>query len=147
MLELIGQNGAITGLTQEVAEALTKEQRQGIIFGSKCLLAGWCLYVTLIWCLKACMLFLLGRITINLRQRRLVQLTAWTCGAAYIATIIVILARCTPIHKTWQILPIPSGQYCTQANPMRREENQTLTTAQMRVPRTFPTTMPSSLRT
>ncbi|KAG9252517.1 uncharacterized protein F5Z01DRAFT_675996 [Emericellopsis atlantica] len=108
MLELIGQNGAITGLTQEVAEALSEEQRQGIVFGSKCLLAGWCLYVTLIWCLKACMLFLLGRITTNLNQQRFVQLTAWTCGAAYVATIIVILARCAPIHKTWQILPIPS---------------------------------------
>lgn len=58
-----GQHGAITGLTKEVAEALTEEQRSGIVFGSKCLLAGWCLYVTLIWCLKACMLFLLSRIT------------------------------------------------------------------------------------
>lgn len=46
----------------------------------------------------------------NLNQQRFVRITAWTCAAGYVATIIVILTRCTPIHKTWQILPIPSGQ-------------------------------------
>ncbi|RYP05601.1 hypothetical protein DL765_009802 [Monosporascus sp. GIB2] len=99
-----------------IAKALTEEQKREIIIGSKCLLAGWCLYVTLIWCLKACMLFLLNRLTLNLNQKRLVLITAWTCGAAYITTIIVILTRCTPIHRTWQILPLP-GDACSKNIP------------------------------
>lgn len=58
-----GQNGSITGMTDETALALSDEQKRRVIVGSKCLLAGWCLYVTLIWVLKACMLFLYGRLT------------------------------------------------------------------------------------
>lgn len=42
---------------------MSEEQVRRTILGSKCLLAGWCLYVTLIWCLKACMLFLYNRLT------------------------------------------------------------------------------------
>lgn len=52
MLEMIGQHGAITGLTEEVAVALTPEQAARIRIGAKCLLAGWILYTTLIWCRK-----------------------------------------------------------------------------------------------
>ena len=53
MLELIGQNGAITGLTEEAALSLTPEQAKRVVVGSKCLLAGWILYTTLIWCRKS----------------------------------------------------------------------------------------------
>lgn len=58
-----GDNGSITGISDEIALAMTEEQVRRTIIGSKCLLAGWCLYVTLIWCLKACMLFLYNRLT------------------------------------------------------------------------------------
>jgi hypothetical protein len=50
MLELIGRFGSITGMSNEVALELTPEQAQRIVVGSKCLLAGWILYTTLIWC-------------------------------------------------------------------------------------------------
>lgn len=63
MLELIGQHGAIAGLTTETAALLSEDQKRHFEIGSKCLLAGWCLYVTLIWCLKACMLCLFKRLT------------------------------------------------------------------------------------
>ncbi|KAI8255383.1 hypothetical protein K4K58_012227 [Colletotrichum sp. SAR11_239] len=63
MLELIGQYGSITGMTDEIALTLSDKQIERIVVGSKCLLAGWILYVTLIWCLKACMLFLYRRLT------------------------------------------------------------------------------------
>lgn len=42
---------------------LSAEQIAKLEFGSKCLLAGWCCYVTLIWCLKGTMLCFLHRIT------------------------------------------------------------------------------------
>ncbi|EGE81910.2 hypothetical protein BDDG_04853 [Blastomyces dermatitidis ATCC 18188] len=111
MLELIGQYGSTTGINDEIALKLTEEQKRRMVIGTKCLLAGWCLYVTLIWCLKACMLFLFNRLTLNLRQQRAVTITAVTCVLAYIATIIVILTRCYPIQKVWQTYPYP-GDAC-----------------------------------
>ncbi|PGH13413.1 hypothetical protein AJ79_03692 [Helicocarpus griseus UAMH5409] len=111
MLELIGQYGSITGMSDEIAVTLTEEQKHRLVIGSKCLLAGWCLYVTLIWCLKACMLFLYNRLTLNLNQQRAVKMTAVACVLAYISTIIVILTRCYPIQRTWQVYPYP-GDAC-----------------------------------
>ncbi|PGH08929.1 hypothetical protein GX51_00986 [Blastomyces parvus] len=111
MLELIGQYGSTTGINDEIALKLTEEQKRRMVIGTKCLLAGWCLYVTLIWCLKACMLFLFNRLTLNLSQQRAVRVTAVTCVLAYIATIIVILTRCYPIQKVWQVYPYP-GDAC-----------------------------------
>lgn len=53
MLELIGQFGSITGMSDEIAATLTQEQKERIVVGSKCLLAGWIVYTTLIWCRKS----------------------------------------------------------------------------------------------
>jgi hypothetical protein len=50
MLELIGQNGSITGMSNQIASELTSDQSQRIVLGSKYLLAGWILYTTLLWC-------------------------------------------------------------------------------------------------
>ncbi|KAI8312952.1 hypothetical protein K4K61_009340 [Colletotrichum sp. SAR11_59] len=111
MLELIGQYGSITGMTDEIALTLSDKQIERIVVGSKCLLAGWLLYVTLIWCLKACMLFLYRRLTLNLTQRRMVYITACTCVVLYVVTIIVILTRCQPFHANWQVYPYP-GDAC-----------------------------------
>lgn len=80
MLELIGQFGSITGMTDEKALKLTPEQSSRIVIGSKCLLAGWVVYTSLIWSrklqltnltgcwltlspVKACMLFFYSRLT------------------------------------------------------------------------------------
>lgn len=59
----LGQYGSITGMTNAVAVTLSDHQVRRLEIGSKCLLAGWCLYMTLIWCLKGCMLFFLNRLT------------------------------------------------------------------------------------
>ncbi|KAG7055790.1 Kinesin-like protein [Colletotrichum scovillei] len=62
-LSASGRYGSITGMSDAIALTLSDQQKQSIVIGSKCLLAGWVLYVTLIWCLKACMLFLYMRLT------------------------------------------------------------------------------------
>ncbi|CAI6338866.1 unnamed protein product [Periconia digitata] len=111
MLELIGQNGSITGLSDEIALTLTEEQKVKIVYGSKCLLAGWIVYTTLIWCLKACMLFFYCRLTFNLQQKRLVKITGAICVAAYLATITVFLTHCHPLPRLWQVYPYP-GDDC-----------------------------------
>jgi hypothetical protein len=65
MLELIGQFGSITGMSDEIALSLTPEETARIVIGSKCLLAGWILYTTLIWC-RTCDLSLVSRHMSNL---------------------------------------------------------------------------------
>jgi hypothetical protein len=63
MLQMISEHGSITGINDEKALQLTEAEAASIVFGSKCLLAGWCLYVTMIWCMKGCMLFVFHRLT------------------------------------------------------------------------------------
>ncbi|PTB69340.1 hypothetical protein BBK36DRAFT_1111006 [Trichoderma citrinoviride] len=111
MLEMIGQYGTITGLNDETALALTPEERRRLVIGSKCLFAGIALYVTMIWCLKTCMLFLFRRLTLDTRQQRLVHVTALVCLAGYVSTIVVMLTKCLPVRKNWQVYPYP-GDAC-----------------------------------
>ncbi|KAL0766416.1 hypothetical protein CaCOL14_010861 [Colletotrichum acutatum] len=130
MLEMIGRYGSITGMSDAIALTLSDQQKQSIVIGSKCLLAGWVLYVTLIWCLKACMLFLYMRLTydsstspstcgsladvvnrLNLQQQKMVKITAGACVLCYVATVLVIMTKCMPVHRNWQIYPYPGGSF------------------------------------
>jgi hypothetical protein len=63
MLQMISEYGSITGMTDVKAVLLTDDEIRRIEIGSKCLLAGWCLYVTMIFCMKGCMLFVYQRLT------------------------------------------------------------------------------------
>lgn len=58
-----GQWGSIVGMTNEKALLLSDHEKATIVKGAKADIAGWCLYITLIWCLKACMLFFYRRLT------------------------------------------------------------------------------------
>jgi hypothetical protein len=63
MLELIGQSGTNIDVTDEMGANMTAAEIAKREFGSKCLLAGWNFYVTLIFCLKGVMLCLYSRMT------------------------------------------------------------------------------------
>ncbi|KAG5953580.1 hypothetical protein E4U53_004679 [Claviceps sorghi] len=115
MLELIGRWGSIVGMTEAKAAALTNTERTSIINGAKADVAGWCLYITLIWCLKACMLFFYRRLTLVTKQKRLVYVAAVACVCSYLATIGVVLLRCLPFERNWQIWPYP-GDECGSPN-------------------------------
>ncbi|KAG5955523.1 hypothetical protein E4U57_003378 [Claviceps arundinis] len=108
--------GTISNMTDEMALTLTTEEKESIIKGSKLLLVGWCLYITTIWILKACMLFLYGRLTLDLKQRGLVNIAAILCGITYVAAILATLTHCTPLHKKWQVYPYP-GDACAAYVP------------------------------
>ncbi|QUC15877.1 uncharacterized protein UV8b_00118 [Ustilaginoidea virens] len=96
---------------------MTDDEENIIVVSRKCVLVLWCGYVLLIWLLKACMLFLYQRLTLNLKQERLVKITAWICAVAFIAAIAVVLGHCSPIHKKWQITPYP-GDACVLGTPI-----------------------------
>lgn len=53
--------------------------------------------------------FLSNNRRLDLRQRKLVNITAVASIAAYLSTIIVILTKCVPIHRNWQVYPYPGG--------------------------------------
>lgn len=133
MLQMISEYGSITGMTDAKAVLLTDDEIRRIEIGSKCLLAGWCLYVTMIFCMKGCMLFVYQRLTyvaqssfhtlwlasglltslsnrFQLEQQRLVKIASVLTVLAYISTIMVCLTRCMPFHKNWQVYPYPGGK-------------------------------------
>ncbi|KAG5999881.1 hypothetical protein E4U21_006162, partial [Claviceps maximensis] len=103
--------GTIADMANEVAVTLTAERKESIIAGSKCLLAGWCINISLIWTLKACMLFFYGRLTLDLKQRELVNICAIICAVTYLAALLVTFMHCAPLHKKWQVYPYP-GDTC-----------------------------------
>ncbi|KHN96598.1 uncharacterized protein MAM_05541 [Metarhizium album ARSEF 1941] len=116
-LQLIEMHGSLKDVKHRVVLKLSEEEKSSIVFGAKCAVATWCIYVSLIWTLKACMLFLYGRLTLDLKQRQLVKTTAVVCAAAYVATIAVVWLHCTPIRKKWQIHPYP-GDACAKGTPV-----------------------------
>ncbi|KAF3490571.1 uncharacterized protein GIQ15_00088 [Arthroderma uncinatum] len=95
MLELIGRTGTNIGLSDAQRDALTPDEIATLEFGTKCNLAGWLMYTTLIWSLKACMLFFYARLTIGLYKERMVKIAA---------------------IKNWQVTPYP-GDLCTLGVP------------------------------
>ncbi|KAJ4010185.1 hypothetical protein NW752_009368 [Fusarium irregulare] len=96
------------GANMSAAEIAKRE------FGSKCLLAGWNFYVTLIFCLKGVMLCLYDRMTLGLWQRKIVIWTQVGTILAYLSVLAAIWGHCTPVEKNWQIYPNP-GDACTLA--------------------------------
>ncbi|KDB21942.1 hypothetical protein H109_06082 [Trichophyton interdigitale MR816] len=116
MLELIGQTGTNIGLSDAQRAALTPDEIATLEFGTKCNLAGWLMYTTLIWSLKACMLFFYARLTIGLYKERMVKIAAIKCACTYVISMITILTHCRPIEKNWQVNPDP-GDLCTLGIP------------------------------
>ncbi|BCS27973.1 uncharacterized protein APUU_61021S [Aspergillus puulaauensis] len=112
MLELIGQYGTNIGLTDEQRAALSPAEEARLVFGSKCLMAGWTCYVTLIWSLKACMLFFYNRLTLGLTQQKLVKFNALLCACTFVAVIFTIFLHCRPIERHFQVYPDP-GLNCS----------------------------------
>ncbi|KAF4998551.1 hypothetical protein FGRMN_3078 [Fusarium graminum] len=112
MLELIGQSGTNIGVTDEMGAAMSAAEIAKREFGSKCLLAGWNFYVTLIFALKGVMLCFYSRMTLGLWQRKIVIWTQIGTVLAYFGVITAIWGHCTPVQKNWQVYPNP-GDACT----------------------------------
>ncbi|RDW68980.1 uncharacterized protein DSM5745_08740 [Aspergillus mulundensis] len=112
MLELIGQYGTNIGLSDQERASMSPDRTARLVAGSKCLLAGWTCYVTLIWSLKTCMLFFYNRLTLGLVQQKLVKINVVLCGCTYVAVILTIFLHCRPLSKHFQVYPDP-GLNCS----------------------------------
>ncbi|POR36122.1 Uncharacterized protein TPAR_03687 [Tolypocladium paradoxum] len=113
-LELIGQYGTNIGVTGKKTALLTDIEIRRLEFGSKCVLAGWNFYVTLIWTLKGHMLCFYSRIALGLTLQRVVKWTGLACVIAYVGVLGAIWGHCRPVQKNWQVVPYP-GDECTMA--------------------------------
>ncbi|KAF2178938.1 hypothetical protein K469DRAFT_597757 [Zopfia rhizophila CBS 207.26] len=112
ILSLMAIYGSNVGITDQIIASLTPEQIDRMSFGSKLGIPGWLAYISVIWGVKGCFLFLYRRVTLGLWQRHLVKVNSVLCGATYIASVLTILLHCHPLHKYWQVKPNP-GPACT----------------------------------
>ncbi|GLA37342.1 hypothetical protein AnigIFM63309_004255 [Aspergillus niger] len=115
MFKFVFRFGANARLSDEQRASMEEWEIGEREFGAKCLLVSWVVYVTLIWVLKACMLFFYNRLTIGLVQQKFVKVAAGLCLCTYVAAILTILLHCNPVSKMWQIYPNP-GKACTQGS-------------------------------
>ncbi|KAG8668372.1 hypothetical protein FPOAC2_07656 [Fusarium poae] len=113
MCQIITSKGSITGLTNEIASKFTPKEYQSHESGARWLFAAWYIYVSLIWCLKAMMLSLLFRVTKSLPEERLVKQASIFTFICYLITLGVVSGHCWPVHKLWQVYPVPSAD-CSQ---------------------------------
>ncbi|TVY34904.1 hypothetical protein LSUB1_G006825 [Lachnellula subtilissima] len=109
--QIINSFGSFVGLNDQTAEALSNHTAARYKVGSQALFCAWISYVSLIWSLKASLLFFYSRLTLGLWQTKLVKVMAYISFVAYIAVMLELFVHCTPIQKNWQIKPYP-GDKC-----------------------------------
>lgn len=95
---------------------LTPQDIRDRVWGSKCVLVVESMMCAVQWGTKACMLMLYYRLTENLRQRVVVQISAVYCVISYIVMISLYYGYwCRPFKAFWET-PTPNIQCATQTN-------------------------------
>ncbi|KAF2828006.1 hypothetical protein CC86DRAFT_465801 [Ophiobolus disseminans] len=85
---------------------------QHAVRGSKGHVVGWFMYTGLIWTLKGCWTIYYSRMTNGLRKMDMRIKVAWLLnGTTYLAAVCMILFKCWPLNRQWQIYPDP-GNNC-----------------------------------
>ncbi|KAF7193424.1 hypothetical protein HII31_05204 [Pseudocercospora fuligena] len=102
--------GSNVDYTAAQISRLTNDQVGRVVYGSKMQLFAWYTYVTLIWSLKACMLFFFNRLTFGLSQQIFVKVLGVACAVTYLAVLLTISLSCLPIHLNWQVRPLPPSR-------------------------------------
>ncbi|PKS11696.1 hypothetical protein jhhlp_001684 [Lomentospora prolificans] len=106
-----------SGMTDEERAALSPDSDEygWRVLGSKIQVAGWVMYVSVLWIIKASLLTFYVRLTAGLQGYRIRLIIGFVLVAAtYIAVVLSILFGCTPMKKNWQIYPAP-GNLCEPA--------------------------------
>ncbi|KAL1865420.1 hypothetical protein VTK73DRAFT_5264 [Phialemonium thermophilum] len=82
------------------------------VYGSKGHVIGWFTYTGVMWCLKACWIIYYARLTEGVDGMLVrIRLGYALIGGTYLASICMILFKCWPLHRQWQIYPDP-GNNC-----------------------------------
>ncbi|KAK7524943.1 uncharacterized protein IWZ02DRAFT_489311 [Phyllosticta citriasiana] len=113
--QYIATKGTFVGLDASTAQSLSPADSSSLEKGSKALFAAWFIYVTLIWTLKGTVLGYYYRLTVGLWQQQYVKYMAIVCSMSWVAVVIQIFCRCTPIQHNWEIDPY-AGDQCTKVS-------------------------------
>ena len=104
--------GSNVDFTKSEFEAMSPSDLHEVVLGSRLQLLAWYSYTALIWGLKGCMLFFLGRLTSGLKMQTYVRYLSGVMVLSYIAVFLTISCGCFPIQRNWQVVPDP-GTKCT----------------------------------
>ncbi|KAK7543972.1 uncharacterized protein J3D65DRAFT_663260 [Phyllosticta citribraziliensis] len=113
--QYIATKGTFVGVDASTAQNLSTAETSLLEKGSKALFAAWFIYVTLIWTLKGTVLGYYYRLTVGLWQQQYVKYMAVVCSMSWVAVVIQIFCRCTPVQRNWGIDPYV-GDQCMQAS-------------------------------
>ncbi|KAI1879768.1 hypothetical protein JX265_002722 [Neoarthrinium moseri] len=105
---------ANSGMTDEARATLSPDDVEYMlrVGGSKTQIAGWCMYTTVLWTIKASLCTFYLRLTFGLNTlRNAIYVGFGLILATYICLIAIFLGTCHPFHRMWQIYPDP-GNVC-----------------------------------
>ncbi|KAK5993094.1 hypothetical protein PT974_06522 [Cladobotryum mycophilum] len=109
---------ANNGMTDQQRAALSPDNPEYHlrVLGSKIQLAGWSVYSSLLWTLKASLLVFYLRLTegLSYHYRLRIFIGFAFLAASYIVVALNLYLSCRPFHKFWQIYPNP-GNVCQPA--------------------------------
>ncbi|OHF02510.1 hypothetical protein CORC01_02205 [Colletotrichum orchidophilum] len=111
LLNVITEGGGSNLYPPELAGTFTPDEIQDRITGSKIVLVSEQAMLNLIYVLKACVLILYTRLTLNLAAQRLVRWLAMYVAVGWTATQITMFTACRPFSGYWA-MPPPDPQ-CT----------------------------------
>ncbi|PVH92570.1 hypothetical protein DM02DRAFT_482862, partial [Periconia macrospinosa] len=109
---------ANNGMTEAQRAALdsNSEEWRFRVNGSKTHIIGLIMYTTVLWLLKACWLIYYMRLTDGVHTMRWRIRIGWLfLGTTYIAALFIVIFKCLPLSKQWQIYPDP-GKNCEPGN-------------------------------
>ncbi|KAK6526615.1 hypothetical protein TWF694_005197 [Orbilia ellipsospora] len=113
--QIIHNDGLIIAIKPDTYRQYSEKQQQLAQIGGKANIGSWISYLSLIWTLKGCMVFLYYRLTTGLKARKLVHITGAVILTTYIGLVLMILLNCRPISKNWTS---PYGtEYCVNNIP------------------------------
>lgn len=106
-------------MSSEEREALDPSSQEYLlrVNGSKTQVAGWCVYTTLLWTLKAAMCTFYLRLTEGLDNYRPRIFVGFALiFVTWVVVLLSILLGCRPLSKSWQINPDPGSKLTMEAD-------------------------------
>ncbi|KAL4990945.1 hypothetical protein BDW68DRAFT_193617 [Aspergillus falconensis] len=100
---------------QRAALDPNSEEHYNRIMGSKIQIAGWSLYVMVLWLIKGSLAVFYSRLTTGLSHLPArVRFAYILIGVTYLAVALTLVLSCQPMHRFWQVNPDP-GNTCQPA--------------------------------
>ncbi|APA15944.1 hypothetical protein SS1G_09158 [Sclerotinia sclerotiorum 1980 UF-70] len=110
--------GTVAGLTATTSPLASAQEKHDFRIGAICLFGAWISFITLTWTLKAILLSLYDRLTLGLRQHKMIKFVAGFCIFSWATCLIAHFAICVPVERNWQVDPYP-GDNCVLRRPLQ----------------------------